>query len=111
MLLIKKISNCLICKKKLTDKKILYKQVIERIEKYGFVLLLEQEGYCEYVYHTNNDGVILLGLSLNAVSIHHEHADVDFKQVIADRYWIENMEQLDFLLLNSLHIGDIIKKI
>lgn len=77
------------------------------LEKYGFLLLRENDGY--FVYVLNNDGYAVYlhvcngSYSIDVVDPHEKIMNV------AQRFQCDTKEQVEFLLFNSSRAGWIIK--
>lgn len=90
-------------------KKQLQKQIIECIESYGFTLMSENDGYFKYTF-IRNENTLTISVSQNVISLYSERDGIDYKQPLAERYKIDKIEQLDFLLLNG-RIGYLIERV
>jgi hypothetical protein len=87
----------------------LHKQIFDRMKSYGFTLLSENDGFFKYTF-VSNKNTLTLYVSSNVISLYSESDGIDYKQPLAERYKIDKIEQLDFLLLNG-RIGYLIERV
>ena len=87
----------------------LRKQIIKCIESYGFTIYDRRNDDSDKYELNSDDNQIELLLSCNTITLAVTYFRTSQKRTIAERYRIDRIEQLDFLLLNG-RIGYLIER-